>query len=55
MLELIAITLGLMAGLALCSYVMSKKFYQGIAQFEKNEQLYRTRSAVILTSPHTMK
>lgn len=43
------------AGLALCFYVQGTKFYQGIAQHEQNEQLYRARRTAILTSPHIMK
>lgn len=52
---LITIFISSILGLALCFYVQGKKFYQFVRQLEKNEQLYRARSAVILTSPHTMK
>ena len=51
----ITLIIACILGLALCFYVQGKKFYQMVRQYETNEKLYRTRSAIILTSPHTMK
>lgn len=51
----ITLIIACILGFALVAYIMGRKFYKAVRQFEKNEQLYRTRSAIILTSPHTMK